>query len=46
VVRYGSADGFAAFLAACDLLEAEIARGEFHSAFLDGGGSYLSVSPK
>lgn len=44
VVHHPSGDGFRSFLAACDLLGPEIQRGEFHSAFLDGGGSYLSIS--
>ena len=46
VVRCLSPDGFTAFLAACDLLAPEIAGGEFHSAFLDGGGAFLSISAK
>lgn len=45
VVRHLSPDGFAAFLAACDLLGPEIERGELYSAFLDGGGAFLSISP-
>lgn len=44
VVRHLSPDGFAAFIAACDLLGPELQRGEFHHAFLDGGGAYLSIS--
>jgi hypothetical protein len=46
VVRCLSSDGFAAFIDACTLLGPEIERGEFHSAFLDGGGAFLSITAK
>ena len=44
VVRDLSPDSFESFMQACELLGPEMLRGEFHSAFLDGGGSYISIS--
>lgn len=44
VIRILSPDEQIACDAAWDLLWPEIQRGEFHSAFLDGGGSFISIS--